>query len=106
MALGCISFICLLPFTSGVQSVRMEAGALVIGEVESSEPPGPTEFTLTCDIPISMAITAAEICKLLVIYSYKRIIQDPMISLGGLKFGTKDSSLRRSMFHLLDFWGK
>ena len=106
VALGCISFICLLPFTSGVQSVGLEAGALVIWEVECSKAPGPMEFTLTYDVPISMAITAAESCMLLVMYSYKRIIQDPMISFGGLKFGTKDSSLRRSMFHLLGFWGK
>lgn len=53
-----------------------------------------------------MAITAAESYMLLVIYSYKQIMQDQIVNFGGPKFGTKDSLLRRSMFHLMGFRGK
>lgn len=46
-------------------------------------------------------IIAAESYMLLVIYSYEQTMQDKIVTLGGTKFGTEDSLLRRPMFHLM-----
>lgn len=84
----------------------MEAGTLAVWEVESSEAPGHMWFTVTYAMPRVMAFTATESHMLLVIYSYKQIMQNQNVNLGGHPDLEPRTLLRRSMFHLMGFWSK